>query len=930
MTKQINNKNYYVESEEFNIIPNDKYPQLVILENLNIFERIISLLIELSNIGVTKSIFFNITHGGFIPLECSEKLNKVFILNTNEKHISNIKKNVELHNANNISYLLENNNDNYIVFSENSKDIDMNIFNNYESILLTTKDNRIIEKNIYKHIYELTNTNLCLYIPDCHFNNFLKEFHYFINNDNKLSYDNLINLCIMVKNGGESLEKMLIENLNIIDRWTILDTGSTDNTVDNINKILVGKKKGNLYQESFINFRESRNRCLDLAKETCKFNLMLDDTYIIKGDLRNFLNEVRGDQFSNSFSLRLVDDTLECITNRITKSKDKLRYIYTMHEVVQTENNVNACIPKDVSYIFEEKDEYMKKRTHDRLKYDLECLYEMIKDPDHDSRHLFYLGQTYYLLEDYEKSAEFFHKRAFCKNDGFLEEKYDALFQYGFICNFKLNKSWEECEKIYNLYNEKQPSRPEGFFYIGYHYYISNEKSIAFNYFKKAFEIGFPYNQQYSLRPNISFGHVPYFLCELCYIFQDYRLGYNAYLLYLQKNKENDMYYKDIVDWYKIYEMLNKMPPLLQNPVISEKEILCFVADGGFTKWSGKSIYKSGVGGSETWIIEMAKSITKNSNYEVIVFCDCEENELCDSVKYYKLNEYFNFISKFKIKHCIISRFSEYIPVTINSFVENIHVVLHDIKLSGNIIPIHNKIKNIFCLTEWHKITFLQSFPQFTNITNIIHHGINFDQFLNNEVKKEEFSFIYSSFPNRGLLTVLKMWPKIQHKYPKATLNLFVDIHNDWANKNYPEEMLEIINTLEVYKVIYSSIKIHGWVSKDVLSYYWKKSHIWFYPCKFLETFCLTALEAAISKTLVITNDLAGLQETVGDRGIIITGDSTTEEWQKEAFNKISECLDNPIVANKQVQKNYEWALEHSWENIGKLFLKNLESFKQQ
>ena len=70
---------------------------------------------------------------------------------------------------------------------------------------------------------------------------------------------------MIVKNAGDSFENILNQNLNIIDRWTILDTGSTDNTIDIIKKVLVGKKKGELFEEPFINFRDSRNRCLDLA-----------------------------------------------------------------------------------------------------------------------------------------------------------------------------------------------------------------------------------------------------------------------------------------------------------------------------------------------------------------------------------------------------------------------------------------------------------------------------------------------------------------------------------------------------------------------------------------------------------------------------------------------------------------------------------------
>ena len=132
-----------------------------------------------------------------------------------------------------------------------------------------------------------------MYVPINKLNDFYKDFCYYFDKEQKFNYDNLIHLCIMVKNAGPLFEKVLEENLPIIDRWTILDTGSTDGTQDIIRRVLKNKK-GKLFEEPFINFRESRNRCLDLAGKVCKYNLMLDDTYVIRPDLRKFLNTVRG------------------------------------------------------------------------------------------------------------------------------------------------------------------------------------------------------------------------------------------------------------------------------------------------------------------------------------------------------------------------------------------------------------------------------------------------------------------------------------------------------------------------------------------------------------------------------------------------------------------------------------------------------------
>jgi GR25 family glycosyltransferase involved in LPS biosynthesis len=943
MIVDINKKNYHVCDNEFITNVHTEYVTLIIKDKLGYFERIISLLCELtlSSLHTFDFICYNQTHGGFVPLNCAQHFKNTYMLKTSELHETNIIKNIENHSILNThvyntdySNLKSNNINNFndlIIYSENINDIEQEIITNYDPIILTNYDDNFINlnKNKDKHYYKLANTNLQIYLPNKYIETFISHFHYYIDEKNKiLNYDNLINLCIMVKNGGELFEQMLIHNMNIIDRWTILDTGSTDGTIETIHKLLVGKKKGNLYQEPFINFRDSRNRCLELAGKQCKYNIMLDDTYNVVGDLRSFLNEIRGDQFADSYSIYIKSNDIEYISNRITKSENNLRYIYTIHEVIQEKNNISVLIPKNRVLIDDKINIYMKNRSKDRNTYDLQCLYEMIKEYPNEPRHLYYLAQTYVNLNNLEKAAEYYYKRAFFYIDGHVQEKFDALFSFARISAFELKKPWEECETYFKLCTEWQPTRPEGDYLIGIYYYSINNEQTAFKYLKNAFNIGFPINQQYSLRPSISYIFTPYYLALLCYEFKDYELGYNACKLYLDNNNTDESFFQLMTDWYKIYSLLMAMPPKVKIPRVFDKPIFCIVADGGFTKWSGSNILTTGVGGSETWVIEMARYIKKLSNYEVIVFCNCENDEIFEGVKYIKLNRFLETIASIKIEYCIISRFSEYIPVSIHGYVENIYLISHDIKFSGNIIPIHPKLKKIFCLSEWHCKLFLESFPQFNDITKPLHYGIDFTHFFSDTFEKVPYSFIYSSFPNRGLIVVLKMWPRIIERYPQAKLNIFTDVNNEWANQFYKEELKEIRNILEEYKQIYKdSVINHGWVSKKILSDYWKQSAIWFYPCKFKETFCLTALEAALTKTLAITNGIAALEDTVGTRGITVPGENVLDlDWQDKAFIQICNALDNPDANLGLIIKNYQWAVSHSWENQAKKILTMIET----
>ena len=932
MSVKLNGKEFQVNNNEFELQPHERYTNLLIRKDVGYLERVVSLISELSYLSVKNLIIYNTNKGGYLPINCSKYYENITLIETNVSHIDNITSNINKFNIKNINIVkyLYNveiiDNSTVFIFSDNDVSIDMDYIQENNPLLLTKYNEFIDKTKIYKSILKLTNSDLCLYIPDKLIDNFKKEFYYFINENNELDYDNLNHLCIMVKNGGAQFEQMLVDNLPFFDRWTILDTGSTDETIDIINRVLIGKKKGQLFQEPFINFRDSRNRCLELAGETCKFITMLDDTYVISGNLRGFLNEVRGDQRSNSFTLFIQSDDTIYGSNRIIKSSSELRYIHKIHEVITDKNNMNIVIPKEVSLIDDRRFDYMVKRTIERKQLDLKLLFEEVDENPHDPRAYYYLAQTYNLLEDYEKSFYYFTKRAEFTNSGFVQERVDALFESARIANFKLNKQWIECEELYNKCYKADESRPEAMYFIGVHYYLENNFNKAFGYFKKAFDVGFPVHCQYSLKPTLSFHFLPKFLTKICYELEEYDLGKQSAELFLKNNLTNADSYEEVVSWYKIYEKLT-IPVEDCNPKIPDKPIFVFHADGGFNNWSGSSILTIGVGGSETYIIEHSRHIQKSGLFDVYVFCNCLEEENFEGVIYKPLSDYYSFIKQNYIHTCIVSRYSEYLPVTFKGWTENVYLVVHDLTPTGIVIPLDKKLKKIFCLTEWHVDYFTQIFPSLKNITVPFYYGIDFSKFKNENITfngqndnislKQDYKFIYSSFPNRGLLELLQMWPKIYEFQPLASLHIYCDIHGKWVNQVEGEMMNKIRQLFIEFGVQQKNMNIHyhGWVNKQTLSEAWLSSDIWFYPCTFMETFCLTALEAALTKTLVITNNLAALQNTVGHRGVIIKGEPNEPEWQEKALSKIKKYLDpeNIHLKNELIERNYEWASKLSW-----------------
>jgi predicted nucleic acid-binding Zn finger protein len=93
---KINNFEYQVNNNEFEIQPHRSFTNLKIRKHVGKLERIISILKECAtSLNVTNLVLYNMNCGGFIPLQCSSFFEKIFLVETYYTDFENILKNIE-------------------------------------------------------------------------------------------------------------------------------------------------------------------------------------------------------------------------------------------------------------------------------------------------------------------------------------------------------------------------------------------------------------------------------------------------------------------------------------------------------------------------------------------------------------------------------------------------------------------------------------------------------------------------------------------------------------------------------------------------------------------------------------------------------------------------------------------------------------------
>jgi len=305
------------------------------------------------------------------------------------------------------------------------------------------------------------------------------------------SRGDLLTLSMIVKDEATTLPRTLASAKPFIDRYVILDTGSTDGTQDVIRRELAGVP-GEVFEEPFVDFATSRNRALDLAGQQTEFVIWLDaDDELVSGkQLRAFLERERGQRGSDreTYYVR-VEIGIRFDSPRVTRTRAGWRFRGVVHEILMHPDRPAPSHRVPEAIVNHQPGADSAERSRRRWERDVQLLAADLEHDPSSTRSAFYLAMTYLWLGRYDEAEPAFRRRIAL--GGWTEEIYESKMSLARVAAFK-GLPWAEVQERYLEAHAFAPHRAEPLHAIALHYDALAQHALTFLFARRGHEIPLP------------------------------------------------------------------------------------------------------------------------------------------------------------------------------------------------------------------------------------------------------------------------------------------------------------------------------------------------------------------------------------------------------------------------------------------------------
>lgn len=162
-----------------------------------------------------------------------------------------------------------------------------------------------------------------------------------------------------------------------------------------------------------------------------------------------------------------------------------------------------------------------------------------------------------------------------------------------------------------------------------------------------------------------------------------------------------------------------------------------------------------------------------------------------------------------------------------------------------------------------------------------------------NKVEKISKRCIFTSIPDRGVMELHAVWPRIHKEVPEASLVITSDwrLWADWCTE-------EQIRGYKHSYGLHPNVIYRGAIRRNELIQIQQEAELHLYPCTFEEQFCISVAESQVAGVFPITSDMGALKTT--NMGKVIHGNAQESYWQDIFVSSAIEFLTDPKLKDKQ------------------------------
>lgn len=289
-------------------------------------------------------------------------------------------------------------------------------------------------------------------------------------------------LGMIVRNEAPVIRRCLDSVRSLIDCWVIVDTGSTDGTQDVIREHF-RDLPGELIERPWVDFAHNRSEVVDLAGRRADFLLMIDADETFQSGAGFRMPRLDAD----SYNIEVRCGSSACARKQLLRSALAWRYKGILHEYAHcAEARSEAFLPG--LWIASYRDG-ARARDPETYRLDAEILERGLREEPDNTRYVFYLAQTYTLINDFDSALQHYRRRV--EMGGRNEEVWYSLYR---IAQLEQARStpWQEVMEHYLTAYAYMPDRAGPLFHIGMNYQGKGDYYTAHLFLSRAMEIPHP------------------------------------------------------------------------------------------------------------------------------------------------------------------------------------------------------------------------------------------------------------------------------------------------------------------------------------------------------------------------------------------------------------------------------------------------------